>query len=357
MIVDSLNAANSYAFIPSLTSHHVEVTATPLLMTEGTAHSFWIIAPGEGEIRRQSLPSVGPNEVLVRTLYSAISRGTESLVFSGQVPESEYQRMKAPFQEGNFPAPVKYGYSNVGVVEEGPPQMRDRTVFCLYPHQTHYVVPIDAVYGLPEEVPPERAVLAANLETAVNGLWDAGPRIGDRIAVVGAGTLGCLVAWLAGQMPICSVQLVDVDCHKARVATALAVDFATPDRASAEADLVVHTSGVPEGLETALRLAAFEAHIVEMSWFGSRRVGLPLGQDFHARRLTLRSSQVGTVATSQRARWNARRRMQLALQLLQRDPALDCLVSAESPFQELPEVMARVTTNPQGTLCHRIAYS
>ena len=324
-------------------------------MEDIIAFSFWIMAPGQGEIRRNPLPLVGPNDVLVRTLYTAISRGTESLVYSGKIPESEYQRMKAPFQEGKFPAPVKYGYSNVGIVEKGPPELIGRTVFCLFPHQTHYVVPVDAVYVLPDMVPPDRAVLAANLETAINGLWDAGPRIGDRIAVVGAGTLGCLVGWLVGQIPGCEVQLVDVDTNKAAVAEALAIGFSTPELASDEADLVIHTSGVPEGLETAIGLAAFEADVVEMSWFGSRRVSLPLGQDFHARRLTLRSSQVGTVAMSQRARWNPRRRMQLALALLQ-DTTLDCLISGESPFQELPDVMARVAARPDGTLCHRIAY-
>ncbi len=325
-------------------------------MTTGVALSFWVTSQGEGEIRRSNLPSRGDKDVLVRTLYSGISRGTESLVFLGQVPESEYRRMKAPFQEGDFPAPVKYGYCNVGVVEKGPAKMIGRTVFCLHPHQTRYIVPVDAVHPLPETVPPERAVLAANLETAINGLWDACPRIGDRIAVVGAGTLGCLVGRLATQVPGCEVQLVDIDASKARVADELGVEFSTPDAARGDCDLVMHTSGVPHGLETAIALAAFEAAIVEMSWFGNHRVSLPLGQEFHARRLSLRSSQVGAVATSQRARWNTRRRMRLALTLLH-DSALDCLISDESPFEELPRVMARISAKSAGTLCHRIAYS
>ena len=324
-------------------------------MTEDHAQAMWITGPDSAEIRGERLPRPGPDQVLVRTLYSAISRGTETLVFRGGVPRTEYGRMRAPFQAGDFPAPVKYGYINVGLVEEGPPELAGRTIFCLYPHQTHYVVPVDAVHVLPAGVPPSRAILAANMETAVNGLWDATPHVGDRISVIGAGTLGCLVAWLAGRIPGCRVELVDIDRRRAKVAGAIGVNFMTPSEATEEADVVIHTSGSVEGLVTALRLAAFEATVTEMSWFGEQAVSLPLGEAFHARRLVLRSSQVGTVAASQRSRWPARRRMALALSLLD-DPALDVLVTGESPFAELPDVLARLAETPGDTICHRILY-
>ena len=212
-------------------------------MTTDQAHAYWVTAPGEGALRKEPLSRPGRGQVLVRTLYSGISRGSEALVFRGEVPVSEYQRMRAPFQMGEFPAPVKYGYINVGVVEEGPATLVGRTVFCLYPHQTRYVVPAEAVHPLPDSVPPGRAILAANLETAVNGLWDSGARIGDRITVIGAGTLGCLVAWLAGRIPGCAVELVDLNPDRAEVAAALGVGFAAPQQARAEADCVIHTSG------------------------------------------------------------------------------------------------------------------
>lgn len=324
-------------------------------MTEDHAQALWITGPGSAELRREPVPRTGPDQVRVRTLYSGISRGTETLVFRGEVPETEYGRMRAPFQAGDFPAPVKYGYINVGVVEEGPDALRGRTVFCLHPHQTRYVVPVDAVYPLPAGVLPARAVLAANMETAVNGLWDAHAQVGDRIAVIGAGALGCLVAWLAGRIPGCRVELIDLNPRRAQVAGTLGVDFRTPQEATGDADMVIHTSGNPEGLVTALRLAAFEASVVEMSWFGKQAVALPLGEGFHARRLALRSSQVGAVAATQRGRWSTRRRMALALSLLD-DPALDCLVTGESPFAELPEVLARLAEAPEDTICHRIAY-
>jgi threonine dehydrogenase-like Zn-dependent dehydrogenase len=295
------------------------------------------------------------DDVLVRAMFSGVSRGTEALVFQGHVPTSEYQRMRAPFQAGEFPAPVKYGYASVGLVERGPRGLQDRIVFVLHPHQTRYVVPARSAHPLPEDVPPQRAVLAANLETAINGLWDARPHVGDRIVVIGAGTVGCLVAWLAGRLPGCQVELVDINADRSSVARALGVRFARPDAVSEGADVVIHASGSPAGLDLALRVAGFEATIVEMSWYGDQAVTLPLGEGFHARRLTLVSSQVGSIASAQRARWDTRRRMQLALSLLN-DAVLDVLITGESDFESLPATMAQLAAAPGGTLCQRIRY-
>lgn len=319
------------------------------------AQACWIEAPGRAALRPVRLPEPGPGDVLVRALHSGISRGTEMLVFGGRVPPSEYQRMRAPFQEGEFPAPVKYGYVSVGVVEQGPDALRGRAVFCLHPHQSRYVVPASAVHPLPDNLPPARAVLAANMETAVNALWDAAPRVGDRIAVVGGGVLGLLVACLAARIPGCEVQLVDTHAPRARIAAQLGLGFALPQEASVDADLVIHASGHAEGLATALRLAAFEATVLELSWYGQQPVSLPLGEAFHARRLTLRSSQVGHVATAQRARWTYARRMALALSLLQ-DARLDALISGGAPFEQLPEVLARLAAGSPDILCQRIDY-
>lgn len=318
------------------------------------ARAFWVVAPGQGAIRDEPLPHRGAGDVLVRTCWTGVSRGTEALVFSGRVPDSERARMRAPFQAGEFPAPVKYGYVNVGVVEEGPPALVGRHVFSLYPHQTRFVVPATAVHVVPAGVAPARAVLTANLETAVNGVWDAGIQPGDRVAVIGGGTVGCLVAWLAGRIPGCEVTLVDVNAGRAAVAATLGVAFATTAD-GLEADVVVHTSGAPAGLAMALRAAAMEARIVEMSWYGTATVPLPLGEAFHARRLSIVSSQVGQVAPGQRARWSYARRTALALRLLD-DARLDALITGESAFDDLPEVMARLAAAPGPTICHRIRY-
>ena len=324
-------------------------------MSRTTADALWITTPGCAEIRREPLPPCGPDDVVVRTLYSGISRGTEALVFQGRVPVSEYERMRAPFQAGTFPAPVKYGYQNVGIVEEGPSGLVGRAVFCLHPHQTRYVVPAADVLPLPDGVPPSRAILAANMETAVNALWDGGAGIGDRITVVGAGVLGCLVAYLALRLPGTAVTLVDIDPGKEPVARQLGARFAQPDEADGDADLLVHTSATAGGLATSLRLAGAEATVLELSWYGDAPVSAPLGASFHVRRLTLKSSQVGAVSPSRRPRWSHRRRLALALTFLA-DPVLDVLINEESSFETLPETMQRLAREPTGVLCHRVVY-
>lgn len=330
--------------------------ASPSSPSTTAAQACWTVSPGRAEIRDETLPPLGGDDVRVRSLHSGVSRGTEGLVFRGEVPASETQRMRAPFQVGEFPGPVKYGYVNVGVVEAGPAGLLGRTVFCLYPHQTVYQVPAQAVVPLPSGVPAARAVLAANLETAINALWDTAPRLGDRIAVVGGGTLGLLVAWLAARLPGCDVQVIDTEAGRADIAAALGAGFAVPDQARVDADLVVHTSGQGVGLATALRLAAFEATVLELSWYGNRAVSVPLGEAFHSQRLTLKSSQVGHVAAPQRGRWSHRRRLELALSLLT-DPVLDRLITHSAPFQELPRALERLAGPlATDTLCHRIDY-
>jgi threonine dehydrogenase-like Zn-dependent dehydrogenase len=321
----------------------------------GIAHAFWLRAPGCGEIRPVGLPEPGPDDVLVRTVRSGVSRGTETLVFRGGVPPDQRARMRAPFQEGDFPGPVKYGYLNVGAVEQGPPELCGRTVFCLYPHQTAYVVPAGAVSVVPEAVPPARAVLAGTVETAVNALWDAAPLVGDRVAVVGGGMVGCCVARLLRRFPAVHVTLVDVDPARADVATALGVDFALPDDAEGGCDLVVHTSATSAGLQRSLDLLAPEGTVIDLSWYGDAEVRLSLGGAFHAGRLGIRSSQVGTISPARAARHTAADRMALALDLL-RDAAFDALLTGESHFDELPAVIARLAAGNLPALCHTITY-
>jgi len=322
------------------------------------ARQFWIREPGHAEIVTSDLAPRQADEVLVRAMYSGISRGTESLVFRGEVPPSQARAMRAPFQEGEFPGPVKYGYASVGTVEEGDgaaSALVGRPVFCLYPHQDRYCVPADAVVPVPDGVPPGRAVLAANLETAVNGLWDARPSAGDRIVVIGAGVVGLLVAWLCRQLPGTEVTIVDVNPAKASAAERLGVTFATEVPDEADADLVVHASGQADGLRRALVAAGLEATVLEMSWYGNRLVPVALGEAFHARRLTLRSSQVGRVPSSRASRWSRARRLRLALGLLG-DDRLDVLINGESAFDQLPDVLARLSATPGDTLCHRVCY-
>ncbi|MER7418424.1 dehydrogenase [Micromonospora peucetia] len=321
----------------------------------GEARAFWLRTPGEGEIRAVPLAVPGPGEVLVRSRYSGVSRGTETLVFAGRVPADQHTAMRAPFQEGDFPAPVKYGYLNVGVVERGPDELRGRTVFCLYPHQSAYVVPAGAVVPVPDAVPPARAVLAGTVETAVNALWDAAPLVGDRVSVVGGGMVGCCVAALLARFPGVRVELVDSDPARAEVAAALGVGFAPPEEAAGGRDLVVHASATAAGLQRSLELLRPEGTVVELSWYGDRTVALALGGAFHSGRLTVRGSQVGAVAAARRGSRDFADRLGLALELLT-DPAFDALLTGESRFAELPDVLARLTAGSLPALCHLISY-
>jgi NADPH:quinone reductase-like Zn-dependent oxidoreductase len=322
---------------------------------QGQEQAFWLREPGVGEIRPAAVPEPGPADVLVRTLCTGVSRGTETLVFRGRVPASQYATMRAPFQEGDFPAPVKYGYLNVGVVEQGPAELRGRTVFCLYPHQTAYVVPATAVTAVPDGVPPRRAVLAGTVETAVNALWDAAPLPGDRIAVVGAGMVGCCVARLLARYPGVEVTLVDVDASRAGVAAALGAGFAAPEAAAGGCDLVFHTSASAAGLRRSLDLLAPEGTVIELSWYGDADVTLSLGGAFHSGRLAIRASQVGTVSPARARRRGTAGRLALALDLL-RDPAFDALVTGASDFGQLPDVMAGLAAGTLPALCHTITY-
>ena len=318
------------------------------------AKAYWAIAPGQGEIRDETLQPPSPDEVLVLTRYSAISRGTEALVAQGRVPASQHRAMRCPFQAGGFPFPVKYGYCNVGLVEAGPAALVGRHVFCLYPHQTRYVVPATAVEPLPEALGPRRAVLTANLETALNALWDAALLPGERVVVVGAGVIGCLIARLARQLPGAEVTLVDIDPAKAGIAEALAVPFRTSLAGHEPADCVFHAAAAPAALAGALEVAGFEARIVEVSWYGDKPVKLPLSEAFHSQRLRLIGSQVGAVAPALRPRFDHRRRLAKAMDILAADDCLEALLVDELPFSTLPTALPRLTAG--AGLCHVVTY-
>ena len=321
---------------------------------EGEA--LWYVGPGRAEIRSEPVAAPVNGAVQVRAVASALSRGTERLVFSGKVPESEFERMRAPFMSGAFPFPVKYGYAMVGRIEQGPAELKDRLGFALYPHQTVFNLPAENIVPLPEGLPPERAVLAANMETALNATWDAAAGPAGRIAVVGAGVLGSLVARLCARTPGTSVTVVDINPSRAGVAAKLDLAFAAPDAAPRDCDLVIHTSASEAGLRTSLDLAGNEATILELSWYGANDVRVPLGGAFHSRRLKLVSSQVGQVAPSRRATVTHRDRLKAALDLLANDPALDALIAPPVAFADLPAKLPDILNPASGVLCQLVHY-
>jgi threonine dehydrogenase-like Zn-dependent dehydrogenase len=319
------------------------------------ATAYWTTAPGHGELRQQELSRPGPDDALVRAVHSGISRGTELLVHRGGVPQQVAERMRAPFQEGDLPGPVKYGYLSVGVVEQGPAGLEGRTVFCLHPHQDRYVVPAAALTPVPDGVPASRAVLAGTVETAVNAVWDAAPRLGDRVAVIGAGMVGAAVAAVLRTFPLGRLELVDVDERRRELADRLGVAFTTPEDAAGECDVVVHCSASGAGLSRGLELLGDEGELVELSWYGDRQVAVDLGGAFHARRLTVRASQVGAVAAARRPRRTHAERMALALEILH-DDAFDALLGGPVPFADLPMTMNRLAEGDLNAPCYVVNY-
>jgi len=323
--------------------------------SDEAAQALWYVGPGRAEIRAEKLPPLAAGKVRVRACYGALSRGTEALVAAGRVPASEFQRMRAPFMGGSFPFPVKYGYATVGDVVAGSDELAGQPVFVLYPHQTLFDVPAEAAVPVPDEMPASRAVLAANMETALNATWDAAPGPSGRIAVVGAGVVGALVGFLCAKAPGTDVTLVDINPDRAELSRALGLKFAAPDKAPTDCDLVVHTSASSAGLATAIGLAGDEATILELSWYGAGTVAVPLGGAFHSRRLKLVASQVGKVAPSHRAEWTYRRRLGAALDLLA-DPRLDALLAPAVSFQHLPKALPDILKPQSGVLCQLITY-
>jgi threonine dehydrogenase-like Zn-dependent dehydrogenase len=317
--------------------------------------ALWYVGAGRAELREETVADPGPDEVRVQALFGAISRGTERLVYSGRVPESEHQRMRAPFMGGAFPFPVKYGYATVGRVDAGPAELQNATVFTLHPHQSVFTLPAAAVFPVASHIAPGRAVLAANMETALNAVWDGAPGPADRIAIVGGGLVGLLVAYLCGRLPGAEVTVVDIAPSRVELARAVGARFALPDAAPAECDLVFHASATAAGLATALRLAGEEATIVELSWHGSGEVAVPLGEAFHSRRLKLVSSQVGQVAPSHRARWTLGRRLTAAIALTA-DPALDALIAPAVAFEDLPANLSAIFDPESDIVCQLIRY-
>lgn len=325
-----------------------------------TARALYYEAPFSASSRTVTVPILTEDDrakakALIRNIYSGLSRGTERLIYEGRLPQSEWQRMRAPFQTGDFPFPVKYGYTSVGVVEDGPDALIGRTVFTLYPHQTAFTIMADAAIPLPQSLPARRAILAANMETALNALWDSGAQAGQKIAVIGAGLVGCLIAHLASRLPGAKVTLIDIDPQRRAISKALGIDFRLASSAEHGAELIFHTSASEAGLRMALELAAFEARIVEVSWFGDKQISLPLGGAFHSQRLQIVSSQVGSVATPMRECFSHRKRLETAISMLN-DDRLDSLITEEVAFEDLPETLPRLLASDAPGIATAIRY-
>lgn len=311
------------------------------------ARSFWLTEKGRGVLRRETLPAPAPGWCVVQTLFSAVSPGTERLVALGKVPAALREEMACPYMGGGFPFPVKYGYSLVGEVIDGPPKLRGRRVHILHPHQDVCVVRVEDARPLPDSLPPARATLASNMETAVTAAWDSGVVLGERVLVVGFGIVGALVAHVLGRGPAVEVEVVDRRPDRRRLAEAMG--FRASGAPGPDAyDLAFDTSGSPSGLQAAIDAVGVEGRVVAVSWYGTEPARLALGGTFHSRRKRILSSQVSRIPGALQPRFDRARRTALVFRLLE-SPELDRLMGPRVPFAELPKAYETlVGRTPEG---------
>ena len=315
------------------------------------ARALWHTSASQSQIKEVEL-SANP-ACVVKSLYSLISTGTERLVSRGQVPHALYASMKVPYMEGEFSFPVKYGYSLVGEVQEGPEEILGKKVHLLHPHQDYCRVQASELTVLPGEVPPLRATLASNLETALNSIWDSGVSVGDRVLVVGFGIIGSLTARLLQSIAGVEVWVYDLDAQRSELASASG--FHIVDRMLYDFDIAFHCSSSSKGLQSCIDHIGFEGKVMEMSWYGEQAVELQLGGSFHQQRKQIISSQVSSIPSNHRARWDFNRRKAVVMELL-KNPAYDQHLGEQVPFDKVPALFGNIRKGSLSALSWVIAY-
>ncbi|HWN99800.1 MAG TPA: zinc-binding dehydrogenase [Blastocatellia bacterium] len=328
---------------------------------ERPAVSVWFTSPRTVELRAASARPPSSGEVRIEALYSGISHGSEMMVYRGEVPPGLALDATLPTLQGSCTFPVKYGYASVGrVVDIGSDVSglsEGDLVFAFNPHETCYTVPATVVIRLPQKLDPPIGVFAANIETALNSLLDAAPRLGERVVVIGQGVVGLLITQLARRAGASLVITSDLYETRRRLSLSagadLAVDPSTDslsERVAAMtrgtgADVVIEASGQPRALDDAIGIAALEGRVVVVSWYGTKRADLALGSDFHRKRLTLRSSQVSNIDPSLAPRWTVSRRRELAVGYLN-ELLLDDLISHVLTYDRAAEAYRLIDEQP-----------
>jgi threonine dehydrogenase-like Zn-dependent dehydrogenase len=316
-----------------------------------TARALWIEAAGRAVLREETLPAPRDGWCRVEALYSAVSPGTERLVASGRVPAEVAEIMRCPYMEGAFPFPVKYGYSLVGRVTDGP--LAGKIVHLLHPHQERMQVRVSDLRVVPGDVPPERATLAANLETAVTALWDGRVTAGERVLVIGFGIVGSLVARLVSAIPGVELDVVERDPAKRALASTLG--FTARETPRDDYDVAFGASGSAAEVQLAIDAVGNEGRVIELSWLGLQSAAILLGGSFHSGRKQLIASQVSQIPPSLRGRWDYARRTQLVFSLL-RDPVFDQHITRQVAFEELPDFIADLCATPSAGLSVTVRY-
>jgi 2-desacetyl-2-hydroxyethyl bacteriochlorophyllide A dehydrogenase len=319
------------------------------------AKSLWFEEAGKAVFREDELPDLRKGWCCIDTSYSAISPGTERLVFLGDVPNDLFSQMKTAYMGGDFAFPLKYGYSLVGRIIDGSFERIGQTVHILHPHQNRCVVREEDAFPVPDDIPSKRATLASNMETAVNAVWDSGLTIGERALVVGFGIVGSLVARLLSFFPGVEVTITDNNPLKLSLAEKMEFDVQSPDNKSNAFDVAFHASGDPNGLQSAIDSVGFEGRVVELSWYGKKEVSLNLGGSFHSMRKKILSSQVSSIPPQFRSKWDFNKRKSLVFEFLARD-VFDTHITHSYPFDDLVRVFDDLKTPPTEGLSYLVVY-
>lgn len=320
--------------------------------------SLWFKNQFHAVMETEMLPVLPPNKkknsCLIKTLFTAISPGTEYLVYSGGVPKKLYVEMRCPYMGGDFSFPIKYGYSLVGQVLDGPTSLKGKLIHTLHPHQDYARISAEDVYVIPDGISPQRATLASNMETALNAIWDSGVNIGDKVLIVGFGIIGSLIARILSFIPQVEVDVLDVQPAKITLIEQLGFSIYKEEKEK-KYDLAFHTSGSGPGLQTSINNVGLEGKIIETSWYGDKEVNLCLGETFHSQRKLIISSQVSHLPACKSARWDYKRRKEVVFQLLLH-PEFDAHITHTIAFHNLPKLFQSLKKNRCQELSYLVYY-
>ena len=322
-------------------------------MDNYTAQSFWVNKK-RGSIKKELLnQSLGNDELLVKAYYSGISYGTEKIVHDSQVPANQYEFMRAPHQVGEFNKEVKYGYLSVGKVVVGPKSMMNKMVYTMFPHQSMYILKSSLATLIPSHIPYKRALLTANMETAINAMWDSQPSIGDNTYVIGAGIVGILMAYVLSSTFGIKVTVIDNNASKKKLCKFFNIDFENNINCIKDPDIIFECSGNASVLSDLINNSTLETKICILSWYGKQQSKIKMGENCFSRRLEIIFSQVGNITPIQSKKWDNLSRRALALKLLD-NKKLDSLIDKqEIKLKELPNFFKKGNTNG---LCKVVKY-
>ena len=317
------------------------------------SYSLWIDKKKRSIIKHNRIVyKKNSKTVLVKTIYSGISKGTEKLISSKMVSKNQFELMQAPFQKGNFNLPIKYGYINVGKIINGPKNLINKNIFSLYPHQTIYEIPIKNINLLPKDN-LKKYVLVANMETAINIFWDCSANKNDKILIFGLGTVGLLTAFFFKLKNYKKIYVYDSNINKKKYCNLLRLNFINLKQAK-DFNIIINTTSNYKVLEKSMSILVNEGKIVEASWYGSKKGYLSLGDYFHSRRLKLISSQVSKIPNHMKNKYDYKKRLKLAINSL-KHKKLEKLITSESNFFNLERDYFKILNN-KNTIMHLVKY-